>query len=165
MKYKDDIIIDKNILDEEWEMQPVKVLKWGLRLTDAQEARDRVKDRAELVYARIGALIRADPEDYGLKDKPAESAIQSVIIRNKEYRNMRKEVIAAEKEVKALEIVMRSLEHRKRALEKITDLFFSGYWSEPRAKRGSQVESHRESRGKHQHEDALREFDNKLKRR
>lgn len=164
-KYKDDMVIDKNRLDDEWQEQPLKVELWGGRLVDAQEARDIAKDKLELTYAKIGGMIRSDPTKYGLNDKPTEGAIQGMIIRNKEYKEQRKEVRLAEKEVSSLTIVMRALEHRKRALEKIQDLFFSGYWSEPRERKGSPSEGYQESVKKAKQREALSDFDNKLKRR
>jgi len=164
-KYKEDMIIDKNNLDEEWEQQPLKVEKWGMRLVDAQTIRDDFKDKLDLSYARIGGMIRANPADYGLKDKPTEGAISGMIIRNKEYKLLRKEVLDAEKEVASLTVVMKTLEHRKRALERLQDLFFSGYWSEPRERRGAPSEGHRENVNKAKVREALEDYDSNLKRR
>lgn len=164
-QYKKDIAIDKDRLDDEWQDQPLKVELWGGRLVDAQEARDIAKDKLELTYAKIGGMIRSNPADYGLKDKPTESAIQGKIIGSKEYKERRKEVLLAEKEVSSLTIVMRALEHRKRALEKLQDLFFSGYWSEPRERKGSPSEGHQESIRKAQQREALSDFDKPLRRR
>jgi hypothetical protein len=164
-KYRDDMSIDKGRLDEEWEQQPLKVELWGGRLVDAQEARDIIKDKLELAYAKIGGKIRANPAEYGLKDKPTESAIQGMIIRDKEYKILRKEMLAAEKEVASLSVVMKVLEHRKRALERLQDLFFSGYWSEPRERRGAPSEGHQESARKAKQREAISDFDNTLKRR
>lgn len=164
-KFKEDMVIDKNKLDDEWEQQPLKVEKWGCRLVEAQEARDILKDKLELLYASIGGLIRARPEDYGLKDKPTEGAIAGTIIKNKEYRALKEEVRIAEREVASITIVMRVLEHRKRALEKLQDLFFSGYWATPREGRGTPSEGHMESTRKAKQRDAIANFDSHLKRR
>ena len=164
-KYKEDMIIDKNNLDEEWEQQPLKVEKWGMRLVEAQSHRDDLKDKIELIYAKIGGVIRANPTKYGLKEKPTESAINGMIIRSKDYKDMRKEVLEAEKEAASLTVVMKTLEHRKRALERLQDLFFSGYWSEPKERKGTPSEGYRESLMKARQRDAIQDYDSKLKRR
>lgn len=154
--YKDDVFIDRDRLDEEWEDQPMRVIKWGRRLADAIEERDIHIKQTELLYAKIGGKIRANPSDFGLKDKPTEGAIAGKIIRDKEYREMVMEDIRLQKEVRYLEVTMRAFEHRKRALEKIQELFLTGYYAEPRAKRGSQSEQHNENERKFRHREALK---------
>lgn len=161
-RYKDEIYIDKNSLDVEWETHPAKVEKWGDRLADAQDLREELRDKLELKYAKLSSKIRSNPEDYGLKDKPTEGAINNIVIKDKEYLTMRKEVRDAESEVNHLSVVMKALDHRKRALEKLTDLFFSGYWAEPRERKG---EMNKESIMKAKQRESIEDFDRALKRR
>jgi len=153
---KDDMFIDRHRLDEEWEDHPMRVIKWGRRLADAIEQRDIHQKQTELLYAKIGGKIRANPTDHGLKEKPTEGAIAGKIARNTDYREMIMEDIRLQKEVRYLEVTMKGFEHRKKALEKIQELFLTGYWAEPRAKRGSQSEAHTENERKYRHREALK---------
>lgn len=51
---------------------------------------------------------------------------------DKDYQQANDEYLDAVKEAKIFGVAREAFDHRKKALEKLTDLFLSQYWAEPR---------------------------------
>lgn len=128
---KNDLEIDKFALDEEWEKQPMLYLKYAEDLAISEINRDNLKDLIEVEKASVERKIREKPEEYGITGKPTEGAIKAAILGNKEIEKITIEYFEASKEAKLLGAVVKSLDHRKKALEKLVDLFLAGYFSKP----------------------------------
>lgn len=128
---KDDLAIDKMSLDEEWERQPLLYLKYANDLAEAEINRDNLKDLIDVEKAAVERKIREKPEDYGITGKPTEGAIKAAILGDKEIEKITIEYFEASKEAKLLGSIVKALDHRKKALEKLVDLFLSGYFSRP----------------------------------
>jgi hypothetical protein len=133
MGYREDIVIDKYNLDREWMNQPVLFLNWAEKEVEAQFERDKAKERLDLIKAELDLQIRTSPSSYGI-DKITESSIQNTILRQKVYTEASESLLLANKNAKILNAAREAFEHRKKALEKITDLYISGYWADPKIK-------------------------------
>ncbi|MFA5355253.1 MAG: hypothetical protein WC302_00745 [Candidatus Paceibacterota bacterium] len=151
MSYKDDLEIDRFALDTEWMKQPVLFAKWGEAEAEAEDKRDKLKDQMSVIESDLAKKVREDPTKYGLKEKPTESAINDVVNLHPDYRKVVSDYMEAVKTAKIMTIATRAFEHRKRALEKESELWIAGYYSDPKIKSerredisGDNVAKHRE---------------------
>ena len=63
--YTEDLNIDKDSLEIEWEKQPRLFIYWAEREVDAQEERDKAQRNMSVIKAEMDAKVRKDPEKYG----------------------------------------------------------------------------------------------------
>jgi len=129
MGYKEDLEIDKFALDEEWLKQASCFMKYAESTVEAEDKRDRCKERLVLVEAEMGSKIRTDPQLFGLKEKTTEASIKEALLQTVEYMEASDNYLSAVKEAKILGISVQAFDHKKRALTKLTDLFLSNYWA------------------------------------
>lgn len=128
--------IDPHRLDEEWIKQPSLYRKWARQLANAREEWERAKAQRDVVTAEIDKAIRFNPEEYGL-EKITEPSVEKTILLQKRYQRAHAVVVEAKHKVDLLEANVSALDHRKRALEKLVDLFLSDYFSKPREPKDS----------------------------
>ena len=128
LNYREDILIDRFNLEVEWESHTHKFINYMEQEVEAQDIRDQLERRLELVRAEMDDLIRSKPGKYGI-EKVSETAIKSAIIKSKQYREAEGEYLKALKRTRLLSGVMKAMEHRKRALSDLTSLQISGYYS------------------------------------
>ena len=153
MNYKEDLKINKFALDDEWLQQPSHFAFYSEQGVEAEDERDRASEQLTLIEAQIGSNIRKDPKAFGFGDKVTEGAIKEVIILNAERIAASNVYLDAVKKAKILSIAKIAFDHRKRALEKLTDLFLQNYWSRPAD--NSKATSMSEEAAEHQHREAL----------
>jgi hypothetical protein len=154
MGYKDDIKIDKHNLDREWMNHALLFIEWAEKEVEAQFEKDKAKERLDLVRAEMDSRIRTDPSHYGI-DKVTEGSIQNTILRQQIYMEASEAFLLASKNAKILNVAREAFEHRKKALEKITDLYISGYWADPKIKK--EVKEGMDSNTREEHLKVLRE--------
>lgn len=130
MSYKEDVYIDKNKLDEAWENQALLFCQWAEKVVEATFDRDRAKENLEIVKATLDKKIRMD--SARTNTKITEEAIKNSIILSQDYQEANQQVIESVKTLGIMYVAKDSFEHRKAALSKLTDLWLSQYWSEPR---------------------------------
>ena len=130
--YKEDLEIDKYSLDDELQKQAMLFAEWAEKEVDAQFERDKAKERLEVVKAEADRSIRAAAEKRNAKI--TESAIQNMVILHEGVREANSEHLDSVKNAKVMAVAREAFEHKKRALEKMVDLFLSNYWAEPRIK-------------------------------
>ncbi len=128
--YREDLKIDQNNLHREWESQPMLFMKWAEASVQAQFERDEAKSRLDVCRAKLDGEIRANPGNYGI-EKITEAAIQSAITLHKDYSTANSNYINSVQSAKILDAAREAFDHKKKALEKITDLYISGYYSAP----------------------------------
>lgn len=131
MGYKEDLEIDKDNLDEAWQYQALKFAHWAEKEVEALSQRDKAKEQLELMRANLDSHIRKNPNSYFL-EKVTESAIQNIILQNENYQKANNAYLDAVRQAKIFGVAREAFDHRKKALEKLTDLFLSQYWAEPR---------------------------------
>lgn len=152
--YKEEIAIDVDALDKEWSNQPTRFCEWAEKEVDAQFERDRAKEKLDLVKAEVDSAIRKNPKTYGINaEKITEMAISNAIIQDKRYKEALSGYLEKVKKARILGVAREAFDHRKRALEKLTDLFLSQYWSDP--KEGKVTRTMREEKNKGDHYEAL----------
>jgi len=133
MSFKDDIIIDKFQLEEEWQKQPYLFEKWSTRYAEAVDEKDRLKLKIEVVKADIENDIRNDPKKFGLGDKPTVNAIAAVVTTNEDVVTLTGAYLDAVKNSNILQGVKEAMNHRKSALENLVKLFLNSYYTKPDA--------------------------------
>jgi len=150
MSYKDELTIDKHNLDVEWINQSKVFAEWGEELVYAQERTDKAKANLDLIKAQTDSKIRAN----NIGGKITESQILNMIIQDSEYQKAIVEHIEAKKQEGIIEIARKAFEfQRNKALDRLTDLFLSNYWAEPRGKAEQMISQNLER----QHEKVLNE--------
>lgn len=130
MGYKEDVYIDKNKLDEAWENQALLFCNWAEKVVEATFDRDRAKENLEIVRATLDKKIRMD--SARTNTKITEEAIKNSIILSEDYQVANQQLIESVKTLGIMYVAKDSFDHRKAALSKLTDLWLSQYWAEPR---------------------------------
>lgn len=129
MGYKEDAVIDKFALDEEWIRQPTCYLEWAERWVDAIDNRDHKKAQLDLIEAELDKEIRSDPESFGIS-KLTEGAVRSILIQQTSFKNAQEAYLQAIKEARVLDIAKETIgDHKKEALKNLTQLYLAGYYS------------------------------------
>lgn len=127
--YEEDLKIDKNALEIEWEKQADIYFYWAKKEAEALEERDRANQRLNIVQAEMDAKIRSNPFAYGLSEKTTETAIKNTLVNSKEYLTAENDVIEKNKIVRVMSAAVKSLDHKKTGLSKLSELWLGGYWS------------------------------------
>lgn len=129
--------IDEHILDKEWVRQPALYFKWAQKLADARKRLDDSKVALTLVAAELSQAIRENPDQYGIA-KITEAAVTTAIPAQEEHQSAVRRINKAKHTVDVLDAVVTALEHRKRALEKLVDLYGQSYFSTPHTSQENQ---------------------------
>lgn len=124
---------DINQLDKEWIGQPKLYFLWSEKLRKAKKRLEREERDFRLVQSDIDLKIRKDPKKFGLAADAKEKAIANVVLQQKKYKKAQKEVFKKQDRVNTLRNVIAALDQRKKALEKLVDLFISQYFAAPKA--------------------------------
>lgn len=132
--FKKDLEIAKHELDKEWINQPILFVEWAEQAVNASFVKDKAKERLDLTRAEVDFKIRSNPSKYGI-EKITESVVTNTIITSKEYKAANDNYLNAIKEAKILDVAREAFDHKKKALERLTDLFLAGYWSNPNIKK------------------------------
>jgi hypothetical protein len=112
--YNEDLTIDKNALEIEWEKQAAIYFYWAEKEAEALEAKDKASQRLDIVQAEMDAKIRANPSQYGLGEKTTETAIKNILTNSKEYREAENELIEKNKIVRVLNAAVIAFDHKKK---------------------------------------------------
>jgi len=158
--YEQDIIIDENNLDYEWDRQPSLMMKWSLkhahslkvfnqREQNLKIVRAEAKTKIDKLRAMIDIDIRKYPNDYDLPNPPSERAIDSAIITDPEFIKMQNDqqelikravddFIDAVEEEKMYAAAVKAMQARKKSLENLAALYMNNYHSEPKQPSGYQ---------------------------
>jgi hypothetical protein len=123
--------IDLSSLHTEWANQPLLAKQYADMLANARDRLDTFKANAEIVRSDVDYEIRSDPGAFEI-EKITEPAVKSAIAGDDRVTRAESKIRAAKHEVDVLSGACTALEHRKRALEKLVDLWMASYFSEPR---------------------------------
>lgn len=127
------IEIDPLALDEEWQDQPRRYLKYARRLADARLEADRAKNALEVCRADCELDIRNDPAKFEIQ-KATEATIAAATACHDDVKAAQEELLQRRHDVQILEAAVEALQHRKRALENLVQLHMSSYYAAPRAR-------------------------------
>jgi hypothetical protein len=128
--YKEDLEINKFALDKEWEKQASLFCEWAEKEVEAQFNKDKLKEQLDIVRAELDGEIRQQAALEGTKI--TEAGISSEILKHKRYQKASNDYLEAIKEAKILGVAKDAFDHKKKALEKLTDLYLAGYFAEPK---------------------------------
>lgn len=148
MGYKEDIQINIDQLDAEWIKQAALYQHYARQEAEALYSRDQLADGLALVQAQLDGDIRLNFGTHGFESKPTEAAILNSIKQNPLYTKANILLMKASCKAKIIGGAVRSFDHKKKALEKLTDLYLSGYWSAPKIKSEAQEVYEKQIRGK-----------------
>ena len=129
MGYQEELEIDQYALEEAWLGQAGRYAKWAEEAVNASYETDKLREDLDLKRAELDGKIRNDPASYGIA-KITESAISAAILMNAEYQEASNKVLESSRNAKILSVARDAFEHRKKALEKLTDLFLASYWAD-----------------------------------
>lgn len=146
-KLEEDLRIDRRNLSPAWEKQPQLTKHWGFQYAEACLMRDRLKSKIKRVWAEIELAIREDPEGYGL-DKVTEAAVKSTVEVDGSYMDAVDDYNKAVCMANKLESIRDSIRDRKAALDGLTQLLISGFYSSDTAPTQKSVEKSRELKDK-----------------
>lgn len=152
--------VDKYHLDDEWERFPQYVNDYGHRLSLAIEERDTIKKDLGKLKAKKGLYIRKHWEEEGLVKIPTDPMAKDWVAQDSEVDKKEEELIKAEHKVNDLKADVGSLKDKKKSLEYLTELFFTGYFSLPKVSDKLHEKAIRKNR-----EDASNKIKESMKRR
>jgi hypothetical protein len=132
MGYKEDVEIDINNLDAELLRQASRFQYWGRQEAKALYEKDQVEETLSKCKARIELAIRKDPEKYGYMNKLTEGAVSCLLVGQQEVMEATEASLKSRYKARILGIAVKSFEHKKKALEKLVELYISGYWATPK---------------------------------
>lgn len=138
MGYQEDIKIDIDQLDQEWIKQASLYQYYAKQEAMALYKRDQLAEALALTQAQLDGEIRLDPKKHGFESKPTEAAILNSIKQNPFYIKDSRILMKATCKAKIIGSAVRSFDHKKKALEKLSDLYLSGYWAGPKIKSEAQ---------------------------
>lgn len=127
--YEEDLQINKDALEIEWEKQAMIYFYWAKKEAEALEVKERANQKLSIVQAEMDAKIRSSPADYGLADKTTETAIKNVLSNSQEYLAAENDVIEKNKIARILAAAVKAFDHKKTGLTKLSDLWLGSYWS------------------------------------
>lgn len=128
--YEADISIDPDELAGELLDQSCRYFRYSELYAQAVMDRDRAKENLAQVQAQLDSEVRSKPEDFGIQ-KITEAAIKAAILLDDRYSEANEKMLQANLVSLTLQGAVTAFDHRKRMLEKITDLKISGLYSDP----------------------------------
>ena len=126
-----DLSIDKDNLDVECMDQARRFMKWSVQYAEAIRFRDEEKRKATIVKSNINLDVRSRPEEYGLT-KPTEGSINAIVDSSEEVNKADLAVMDAVYAVNIYSAAKEALDQRRAMLERLVNLYISGYYSQPR---------------------------------
>lgn len=132
LDYEKDMLLDQHALDYEWLRQASLFQKYSVVYADACADKDDAKEKLLRVDAEIDLDIRQNWRDYGFDVKPTEPAIKAAVVLDPRHIKASKEFVEASRYATILQGSKVALEHKKAALERLSALYLSGYWADPR---------------------------------
>lgn len=129
MNYKEDINLNKNDLDNEWEKQSSLVLEYGHKLAYVTNKKERLKEKMKIYSSDLELRIRENPSNHGLT-KVTEAGISASLSTDPTIKTYNQEIMEVSEEIGLLSIAMKAFEHKRAALDGLTKLTAQHYYSE-----------------------------------
>jgi len=126
-----DLFIDKNSLDFECIDQPKRFLKWSKKMAEAIREKDESKRAMIVTRAMRNSDIRSRPGEYGV-EKVTEGSIAAALENQEDVQTAEQLIIDNQYAVNIYTGAKEAFEQRKSMLEKLVNLYISGYYSRPK---------------------------------
>lgn len=127
-KMNNDLVIDAHSLDKEWLQQPALYMKYGIEWVKAISVRDSLKDSIKVIESQVDMEVRDNPEAYSLS-KVTEAAVRSCVEQDERVTEVRQQFLQAKEAADILGIMRDSILQRRDALNNLTQLHITGYYS------------------------------------
>lgn len=131
LTYQEELLISKFELDEEWLKQPGRFMKWAEMAADSVYARDKAKEKLEYVEAELDAVARSEWDVNCPGIKMTNDGVIAWIRVQPMYRESVDALNVATRTMNLMLAAKAAFEQRKKALEKLTELFIAGHYSKP----------------------------------
>ena len=133
MTIKDDVNLDVNSLDKEWERQPSLMEEYSTALSTANREYSNSKIVLESMIAELKLKWRlaGEIEIDGKKAKVTEGSLDNAIDSEANCIEQKKLLIEKQYEIDVLKGVVEALRNKKSALEYEVQLYLSGYFGSP----------------------------------
>ena len=131
-EYMEELHFDKFRLDEEYEGQPHKYMKWARLYARAITLRKALEIEVDRAKAQADVAIRRHPEKHGLepdeKGKVMESAIRSCVLLDTRVQELQQALLKAYELGKLFKRALKAFEHRKELLKGEGALWLGEYY-------------------------------------
>jgi len=131
MNYQEDIEINKDMLDVEWGKQSSLYLKYSKEYANALYQKEKAKESLDVTSAKVFLEIKTSYEEYGLEKQPSDKMTNEVLLLDERVQTAKNILLEKSYEVNILLSAKNAFEHKKTALEMLSKLYLSGYWSTP----------------------------------
>jgi len=137
MSVKDDVALNINELDKEWERQSALMEEYSSALSTSNREYSNMK----LVLDGMTARLKMEWREKGEistptgKVKLTEGALSDAVDSNEEVTKQKQLMIEMQFEIDTLKGIVSALQNKKSALEAEVSLYLSGYFSSPKDQR------------------------------
>lgn len=128
LDYKKDISIDEENLDTEWLRHSATYMQYLEYSVYCSNILEKKEEQLEVLAAELDKEIRSNPGEKKL----TENSIKNEILTNNNYKTLKEEIIQARYNYNIVKSAVNAFEHRKKALERLCDLWMFGYNSAPK---------------------------------
>ena len=130
LDYMQDLEIDQHKLDQEWLRQPSVFMAYSEAAVRAEAERDHAKRCLDVAVAEADQAIRKAAADAG--EKVTEAVVANRVTLHPSVDAAERSYMASNAKAKLLAAAPRAFDQRKKALEKLSELFIAGYFSAPK---------------------------------
>lgn len=138
-EYESDVAIDITRLDEEWVDQAVRFQRYAELKAKADKKKADLKEELDVLKARTELAVRGGGRPLAAGVKLTESTVEAMVIIDEEVLKKSKELGEATYEANVLGAAVEAFAHRKKALEKLVDLFVFSYFGDPKEGRVDRI--------------------------
>ncbi len=124
----EDLRLDKMNLDLELEKQASLYFQYSEEYAKEKGLVDQARLQLDLQRAEVGLGARENPKDYGFK--LTADAIVDLVANDSEVKNLNEIYISHRERFVMLERLLSAFEMKAKALDKLTQLYLSGYFQQ-----------------------------------
>jgi hypothetical protein len=137
MSVKDDVSLDINALDTEWERQSTLMEEYASALSKSNKEYSQMKLvlDGQIAELKLGWRAKGKIDTLNGEVKLTEGALDNAIDSDTMIIEQRKALIEKQYEVDMLKGIVDALRSKKSALESEVQLYLSGYFSSPKDQR------------------------------
>lgn len=137
MSVKDDVRLDINNLDKEWERQSELMEEYSSALSNLNREYSDMKLVLDGIIAEKKIRYRTDGEIFYKEKttKVTEGALSDAIDCDIDITNQKKLLVEKQYQIDMIKGIVEALRHKKSALEREVDLYIAGYFSTPKDQR------------------------------
>lgn len=132
--YEVDVSIDESALDVEWLHQAEKFMTYSRLLAQADRKTRSLEERIKVLRAHI-VLDSSGKSSLGKGQKPTGQVIEAIYRDNKEHRELKRRLNAAQYKADIYRSAVFAFQQRKTALENLVILHGQNYFAGPNVPR------------------------------